>query len=65
MTPAMKAWLTKLRDEGPQICVWSDTRSLDCRDARLTAVVIGDRGFVDVITPAGLAALADAERGKP
>lgn len=59
MTPAQRAWLTKLRDEGAQPRPWSSPNW--CMIKGWTEFASTRTGWDDRITPAGLAALAEAE----
>jgi hypothetical protein len=59
MTEAQAAWLRKLRDEGPQ--VWRECPMADYRRSRNAGWEDLDDDFRFIITPAGLAALAERE----
>lgn len=65
MTTAQAAWLRKLRDEGPQRWVGQLHQSAweQCFDAGWADFQIGDD--IDFITPAGLAAIDEHDRGTP
>ena len=63
MTPAQRAWLTKLRDEGAldwAPCMTSLWIALECEDKGWARFESGNFARAN-ITPAGLAALAEAE----
>lgn len=61
MTPAVKAWLTKLRDEGPQPRPrFGASKCVKAFRAGWLTWADGRDGW-DQITPAGRAALADTE----
>ena len=66
MTPAQRAWLTKLRDEGPQEKRPGGKTAMICFARKWTKWVnstpyYGRDDYCECITPAGLAALAEAE----